>query len=220
MDFSNEAGPSSSSLSSSASPSSSSSTPSTPPTDPDHAYEPDSPSPSPPSLRDDQSGYLDDNPSFSEGLDIYSRLHFQTIDRVREEHEREYRTGRGGTSQQLDQIDLTSDDNEDEKESDDADDDDDTGSEWSITTSEFERRQEQEWVEAVQQLEMAFKLIICPLVGKYIGRRFAYWGQFIHNEIGQSRCQLTYSYSLSYSLLTVSATWRIRETLLRIDLGP
>lgn len=37
---------------------------------------------------------------------------------------------------------------------------------------------EREWKESLQQLELLLSLVIVPYVGKYFGRKFAYWGMF------------------------------------------
>ncbi|KAI9810217.1 MAG: hypothetical protein M1826_003693 [Phylliscum demangeonii] len=49
----------------------------------------------------------------------------------------------------------------------DDDDDDDDGS-----ASDAER----EWRESLQQLELLLTMVLVPYVGKYFGRRCAYWG--------------------------------------------
>ncbi|KIW28256.1 uncharacterized protein PV07_07935 [Cladophialophora immunda] len=35
---------------------------------------------------------------------------------------------------------------------------------------------EREWKESLQQLELLLSMVIVPYVGKYFGRKFAYWG--------------------------------------------
>lgn len=50
----------------------------------------------------------------------------------------------------------------------------------SVTSSEeFEREQDrlarQEWDEGVRQLQNAFKLVLIPFFGKWMGRRWSYW---------------------------------------------
>ena len=37
---------------------------------------------------------------------------------------------------------------------------------------------EREWKESLQQLELLLSMVIVPYVGKYFGRKFAYWGRF------------------------------------------
>ena len=38
---------------------------------------------------------------------------------------------------------------------------------------------EREWRESLQQLELLLTMIVVPYVGKYFGRKCAYWGEFI-----------------------------------------
>lgn len=35
---------------------------------------------------------------------------------------------------------------------------------------------EREWKESMQQLELLLSMVIVPYLGKYFGRKFAYWG--------------------------------------------
>lgn len=35
---------------------------------------------------------------------------------------------------------------------------------------------EREWHESLQQLELLLSMVIVPYMGKYFGRKFAYWG--------------------------------------------
>jgi Mitochondrial import 2 len=35
---------------------------------------------------------------------------------------------------------------------------------------------EREWKESLQQLELLLSMVIVPYLGKYFGRKFAYWG--------------------------------------------
>ncbi|KAI9805617.1 MAG: hypothetical protein M1833_005109 [Piccolia ochrophora] len=35
---------------------------------------------------------------------------------------------------------------------------------------------EREWKESLQQLELLLTMVVVPYVGKYFGRKFAYWG--------------------------------------------
>jgi len=51
-------------------------------------------------------------------------------------------------------------------------DDDVTISEDYTTDSDAER----EWKESMQQLELLLSLVIIPYMGKYFGRKFAFWG--------------------------------------------
>ncbi|KAJ9611727.1 hypothetical protein H2200_004911 [Cladophialophora chaetospira] len=49
-----------------------------------------------------------------------------------------------------------------------------------VTVSEeeeyLESDAEREWKESLQQLELLLSMVIVPYVGKYFGRKFAYWG--------------------------------------------
>jgi Mitochondrial import 2 len=49
-----------------------------------------------------------------------------------------------------------------------------------VTVSEDyeESDAEREWKENLQQLEMMLSMVIVPYMGKYFGRKFAYWGEF------------------------------------------
>lgn len=53
----------------------------------------------------------------------------------------------------------------------DADSDDVTISD-EISESDAER----EWKESLQQLELVVSMVLVPYIGKYFGRKFAYWG--------------------------------------------
>ncbi len=49
-----------------------------------------------------------------------------------------------------------------------------------VTVSEeedyIESDAEREWKESLQQLELVLSMVIVPYLGKYFGRKFAYWG--------------------------------------------
>ncbi|RMZ77748.1 hypothetical protein DV737_g4226, partial [Chaetothyriales sp. CBS 132003] len=53
-----------------------------------------------------------------------------------------------------------------------------TTSSSSLTLSDLrsETDAEREWKESLQQLELLLSLVIVPYLGKYFGRKFAYWG--------------------------------------------
>lgn len=38
---------------------------------------------------------------------------------------------------------------------------------------------EREWKESLQQLELLLTMVLVPFVGKYLGRRCAYWGEWL-----------------------------------------
>lgn len=43
---------------------------------------------------------------------------------------------------------------------------------------EEESDAEREWKESLQQLELLLTMVVVPYVGKYFGRKCAYWGKF------------------------------------------
>lgn len=45
--------------------------------------------------------------------------------------------------------------------------------------SEEESDAQKEWEASLQQLELILTMMIVPYAGKYFGRRFAYWSEFI-----------------------------------------
>jgi hypothetical protein len=49
-----------------------------------------------------------------------------------------------------------------------------------VTVSEFDDDSDadREWKESLQQLELLLSMVIVPYIGKYFGRKFAYWGMF------------------------------------------
>ena len=46
----------------------------------------------------------------------------------------------------------------------------------SLNLSDANSDSEREWHESLQQLELLLSLVIVPYLGKYFGRKFAYWG--------------------------------------------
>jgi hypothetical protein len=54
----------------------------------------------------------------------------------------------------------------------------DAGSDTSVSPSEEEAYSdaEREWRESLQQLELLLTLVLIPYMGKYFGRKCAYWG--------------------------------------------
>lgn len=53
----------------------------------------------------------------------------------------------------------------------------------SRTSSELREQEErrlalQEWEEGVYQFKMAFQLVLIPFFGKWLGRRWSYWGAY------------------------------------------
>lgn len=62
-------------------------------------------------------------------------------------------------------------------DSSDGQDASDSESLFSQTTSQYLAEQERHLQEAMDQLELALKVILCPLLGKWLGRKWAYWGE-------------------------------------------
>lgn len=46
----------------------------------------------------------------------------------------------------------------------------------TISEDEGESDAEREWKESMQQLELLLSMVLVPYLGKYFGRKFAYWG--------------------------------------------
>ncbi|KAF1993077.1 hypothetical protein P154DRAFT_451205, partial [Amniculicola lignicola CBS 123094] len=49
-----------------------------------------------------------------------------------------------------------------------------TGS--SVDADEYVSDAEREWRESLQQLELLLTMVVVPYIGKYFGRKCAYWG--------------------------------------------
>lgn len=47
----------------------------------------------------------------------------------------------------------------------------------TTSSTEEESDADREWRESLQQLELLLSMIIVPFVGKYFGRKCAYWGE-------------------------------------------
>jgi hypothetical protein len=64
------------------------------------------------------------------------------------------------------------------------------GSSTSVSPSEEEEYSdaEREWRESLQQLELLLTMVLVPYIGKYFGRKCAYWG--MKNQTPQERCLL------------------------------
>ena len=63
----------------------------------------------------------------------------------------------------------------DSAESDDIDTEDE-----GVEESDAER----EWKESLQQLELLLTMVVVPYLGKYFGRKCAYWGRKIYAFLG------------------------------------
>lgn len=48
-------------------------------------------------------------------------------------------------------------------------------------TEDRETDAEKEWKESLQQLELLLTMVVVPYVGKYFGRKCAYWGTYRRN---------------------------------------
>lgn len=46
-----------------------------------------------------------------------------------------------------------------------------------VNGEEEESDAEREWKESLQQLELLLTMVVVPYVGKYFGRKCAYWGK-------------------------------------------
>ena len=66
----------------------------------------------------------------------------------------------------------------------------DAGSDTSMSPSEEEELSdaEREWNESLQQLELLLTMVLVPYLGKYFGRKCAYWGRF--NDAGKNHGHL------------------------------
>lgn len=51
----------------------------------------------------------------------------------------------------------------------------------SISPSEedYQSDAEREWRESLQQLELLLTMVLVPYLGKYFGRKAAYWGEWL-----------------------------------------
>jgi hypothetical protein len=48
----------------------------------------------------------------------------------------------------------------------------------SVLDSEADSDAQAEWERSLDQLQLLLTMVIVPFVGKYFGRKFAYWGMF------------------------------------------
>lgn len=46
----------------------------------------------------------------------------------------------------------------------------------TVSDEEHESDAEREWKESMQQLELLLSMVLVPYLGKYFGRKFAFWG--------------------------------------------
>jgi hypothetical protein len=47
----------------------------------------------------------------------------------------------------------------------------------SADDDEYVSDAEREWRESLEQIELALTMILVPVMGKYLGRKAAYWGE-------------------------------------------
>lgn len=59
-----------------------------------------------------------------------------------------------------------------------------TGS--SVDDDEYVSDAEREWRESLQQIELLLTMVLVPYVGKYFGRKAAYWGECTELEAGEA----------------------------------
>jgi hypothetical protein len=59
-----------------------------------------------------------------------------------------------------------------------------TGS--SVDDDEYVSDAEREWRESLQQIELLLTMVVVPYVGKYFGRKCAYWGE--SHIVGRRDC--------------------------------
>jgi len=51
----------------------------------------------------------------------------------------------------------------------------------SPSEEEWQSDAEREWKESLQQLELLLTMVLVPYLGKYFGRKAAYWGQSLNS---------------------------------------
>ena len=103
------------------------------------------------------SGYLDDRDAGSSSSLLFAHLQQQSY------HRRIPSTGRRWKEERND--DDVLDDGEDQL---------------SITTwdsQEEERQAQEEWEESMRQLNLAVQVMVLPFFGKWLGRKWSYWGE-------------------------------------------
>jgi hypothetical protein len=53
----------------------------------------------------------------------------------------------------------------------------------SVLDSEADDEAQAEWERSLEQLQLLLTMVIVPFVGKYFGRKFAYWSKLAHLPI-------------------------------------
>src|SRR5690242_4064533 len=56
----------------------------------------------------------------------------------------------------------------------------------SVDDDEYVSDAEREWRESLQQLELLLTMVVVPYMGKYFGRKCAYWGEFMERYCATS----------------------------------
>lgn len=74
-----------------------------------------------------------------------------------------------------------------------------SASDLSATSSQKEldeeyRRACEEWEEGVRQLQVAFQVVLIPLIGKWFGRRWSYWRTLTSIYLRDSICSMVLSH--------------------------
>lgn len=54
-----------------------------------------------------------------------------------------------------------------------------SASESDLTLSDDYSDAEEEWRESIEQLELLLTMVLVPFVGKYLGRKCAYWSEYL-----------------------------------------
>jgi len=58
----------------------------------------------------------------------------------------------------------------------------------SPSEEEWQSDAEKEWKESLQQLELLLTMVLVPYLGKYFGRKAAYWGELLKCCLLMQRC--------------------------------
>jgi hypothetical protein len=56
----------------------------------------------------------------------------------------------------------------------------------SETDSEYASDAQKEWERSLDQLQLLLTMVLVPFVGKYLGRKFAYWSMLFPNRAAMS----------------------------------
>jgi hypothetical protein len=80
---------------------------------------------------------------------------------------------------------------------------DDLSSDTSYDADEDYRLAQQEWEESLQQLHQLLTVVLMPFLGKWLGRRWSYWGQSYNNSLTYDSC----SYLLFRKRMLATYNW-------------